>query len=254
MFLDDSPLPTCACSPKPVVPETRAVSDCPLCLGSGRADAVSTAPCRCVTAERDAAAAWAADVLADPGIAVLDCETTGLVGSYAVEITALDADGAVLLDTLVNPQIPIPADATAVHGLTDADVAAAPTFSQILPQLEHALAGRRLVIYHAAFDTGVLSRELDRHHRALHPSETAPSCGSEWHLHCHHVRTATWWQRVRQIDCAMQQYAAFNGEWNPDKGRFARVRLDGGHRARGDCEAVLARLATMAAHLQPERV
>ncbi|MCX5250350.1 3'-5' exonuclease [Streptomyces sp. NBC_00201] len=61
---------------------------------------------------------------------------------------------------------PIPAEATAIHGITDAMVEGAPTFSEILPRLAEALAGRRIVIYNRDYDTGRLLWELHLHHQA----------------------------------------------------------------------------------------
>lgn len=56
----------------------------------------------------------------------LDVETTGLGNNDEVcEITILDAAGATILDTLVRPTQPIPAEATAIHRITDAMVASA---------------------------------------------------------------------------------------------------------------------------------
>ena len=54
---------------------------------------------------------WAQGVLADPATIFLDTETTGL-DAYAelVDIAVVDAAGRVLLDSLVRPRRPIPAD------------------------------------------------------------------------------------------------------------------------------------------------
>ena len=49
--------------------------------------------------------------------AILDTETTGLYDdAEIVEISIIDENGGVLLDTLVKPLKPIPAEATAIHG------------------------------------------------------------------------------------------------------------------------------------------
>lgn len=53
----------------------------------------------------------------------LDTETTGLGSTdEIIEISIIDDDGSTLLETLVKPSQPIPADSTRVHGITDADV------------------------------------------------------------------------------------------------------------------------------------
>ena len=72
-------------------------------------------------------AAWAAAALTDPNLVILDTETTGLYDpARIVDIAVTTAAGDVLLDTLVDPGVPIPPEATAVHGITDADVAGKP--------------------------------------------------------------------------------------------------------------------------------
>jgi hypothetical protein len=123
--------------------------------------------------DRAEASAWAAGVLADPGVVLLDTETTGLSYPRLVEIGVLDINGETLLDTLVNPGSPIPPEATAIHGITDQDVADAPGFGELLPELTRILQGRRVVICNAAFDTRVLATELDYYERDL-----APRCGT----------------------------------------------------------------------------
>ena len=60
---------------------------------------------------------------------VLDTETTGLSETdeiVEIAIIRLD-DGSEVINTLVNPSIPISKEATAIHGITD-DMAAIPTF------------------------------------------------------------------------------------------------------------------------------
>lgn len=51
------------------------------------------------------------------GAAIVDVETTDLEGRVC-EIAIIDTAGRTLLDTLVNPEIPICAEAIAVHGIT----------------------------------------------------------------------------------------------------------------------------------------
>ncbi|KVN19062.1 MULTISPECIES: 3'-5' exonuclease [unclassified Burkholderia] len=103
--------------------------------------------------------AWLA---ADP--LFIDTETTGLdFQAEIVEIAILDRAGAVLLDTLVKPVMPIPADATAIHGITDAHVAGAPGWASVGPQVAELLAGRLWIAHHAAFDERLLLQTSRRH-------------------------------------------------------------------------------------------
>jgi DNA polymerase-3 subunit epsilon/CBS domain-containing protein len=96
----------------------------------------------------------------------LDTETTGLDARTArlVQVAALPLAGGRMrpddrLERLVNPGIPIPAAAVAVHGITDAMVATAPSFNDIAAPLE-AYIGRAIVIgYAVAYDLTVLERE-----------------------------------------------------------------------------------------------
>jgi DNA polymerase-3 subunit epsilon/CBS domain-containing protein len=96
----------------------------------------------------------------------LDTETTGLDARTAriVQVAALPlAGGSVRPDDrferLVNPGVPIPAAAVAVHGITDAKVADAPPFGEIAGLLE-AYIGRAIVIgYAVAYDLAVLEQE-----------------------------------------------------------------------------------------------
>lgn len=195
---------------------------------------------RMLANDRAAATSWAAAALSDPHLAVLDTETTGLLDgpdpAYMVEISILTGDGTVLLDTLINPQMPIPASATAIHGITDAMVVDAPTFSELLPELNHVLGGRRTIIYNQAFDTGILRRELERHYRVRDSSTISkPACPG-----------ADRWMSTLRTECAMKWYAQWVGDWHEHRQTYTWQPLCGGHRARGDCEATLARLRSMA--------
>ena len=85
---------------------------------------------------------------------ILDTETTGLYSpARIVEISCIDREGNVLVDSLVNPGIPIPADASAIHGISDADVADRPSFSDLWPLVWDAVRSADCVlIYNASYD------------------------------------------------------------------------------------------------------
>ena len=82
----------------------------------------------------------------------LDTETTGLNGQRdkIVEIAIVGEQGDVLLNTLVNPGIPIPN--SHIHGITDAMVRSAPSFETLWPQISELMRGSKVVIYNASFD------------------------------------------------------------------------------------------------------
>lgn len=193
--------------------------------------------------------AWAQRILAEPdAYAILDTETTGLgYDSRIVEIAVTTAAGTVLLDTLLNPGSPIPAGATAIHGITDAMVADAPTFSQVLPRLTEALAGRRIVIYNRAYDTGRLRWELHLHHTR----STVDLTKHPRHSDRRHPAAQAWLDAQQWEECAMEQYAAFYGAWHSYWGNYTWRPLGGGHRALGDCQMVITRLEEMAACPNP---
>jgi len=96
------------------------------------------------------------------GYAVFDCETTGTDpnGDEIVEfaLILLDPDGVETeqFNSLVRPSGPIPEDATAIHGISDADVADAPAFAELAGRLLGLLEGRVFVAHNASFDLAML--------------------------------------------------------------------------------------------------
>lgn len=176
--------------------------------------------------------AWARGCLDDDQVVILDTETTGLHDdARIVEITVITGRGDVLLDTLVNPGEPI-GEATDIHGIADAMVADAPAFSEILPRLTEVLDGRRCLIYNAPYDKGRLRHELTLHHRAAgHP---APE------------QAAADWMGAHAFEDVMIPYSDWVGDWNDYWGNYSWQPLNGGHRALGDCRAVVERLREMA--------
>lgn len=94
----------------------------------------------------------------------LDTETTGLDASAEiVEIAVLDKAGAVLLDTLVQPVRPMRDDARAVNGITDAELASAPTWAASDARVKALLAGRLVVAHNADFDRRMLAQTCGLH-------------------------------------------------------------------------------------------
>lgn len=91
-----------------------------------------------------------------------------------VEIAAARLSGgklapdAVLLRRL-RPGEPIPAAATAIHGIDDRAVANAPTFADVASDIAEALAGRVLIGHAVGFDLAVLKREFARAGRSWTP-------------------------------------------------------------------------------------
>lgn len=91
---------------------------------------------------------------------VFDTETTGLDLRGGDRIISLAAcrilNGRLLaldsFDLRVNPGRPIPAQSSAIHGLTDRDVANAPPIEVVLPRFHQYVGQAVLVAHNAAFD------------------------------------------------------------------------------------------------------
>ncbi len=112
-------------------------------------------------------------------IVFFDLETTGVdtANDRIVEISMIKImpDGEEITRTRrLNPEMPIPAEATAVHGITDDDVKDAPTFAQVAKSLAQFIQGCDFGGFNSnRFDLPVLAEEflrvgvdidLKRHH------------------------------------------------------------------------------------------
>jgi len=101
-------------------------------------------------------------------LVALDLETTGLdaVNDRIVEVCCvklLPGGGREVRTRRLNPQMPISAEATAVHGISDADVAAEPTFASVARSLADFLADCDLTGFNIEhFDLPILVREFKR--------------------------------------------------------------------------------------------
>lgn len=102
-------------------------------------------------------------------IVCLDTETTGV----HVEVDRIVQIGVVKINpngsrrkwqSLVNPEIPIPPEATEVHGITDDMVAKAPTFQQLCDRerIHLGFRGCDVLGYNASFDLDFLRSEFNR--------------------------------------------------------------------------------------------
>lgn len=101
-------------------------------------------------------------------IVFFDLETTGIDITHdrIVEISFIKVmpDGTEVERTRrVNPGIPIPAEATAVHGISDEDVKNEPSFKQLARDLANQLTGCDLAGYNSnRFDIPMLDQEFQR--------------------------------------------------------------------------------------------
>ena len=115
-----------------------------------------------------------------------DTETTGLgYADEVIELGVVGPDGQPWLSTLVRPRSGrVPPGATAVHGLTMADLAGAPTFPEVYEQLRVLAGGRRVIAWNAPFDERMVRQSA-----------------SAWGLR----------ERLRGFECAMRAYALARG-------------------------------------------
>lgn len=191
---------------------------CPAC-----ADAEWKAEQRERDAERQAALLELVS-RAIPGHTIyMDTETTGLCGGCGdelLELALVDDAGNVLLDSLVKPERHTEwPEAQAIHGITPADVANAPSLESLLPRLRAVIEGAgTLVIYNAGFDLAFLPD-------SVHPVASGKAL------------------------CAMHAFSLHAGEWDERRQSYRWHKLGaaacaaghqwegGAHRARADALA-----------------
>lgn len=219
----------------------RTCPNCQTAFAHVLTDACPECDRRAVQADRVEATKKARRWLTSERTVILDTETTDLDG-YLVQIAITTITGEVLLDTLVNPHFPISAEAYAVHGISAAEVADAPTFADLCDIILGLLREKRVITYNAAFDRSILYNELCRYAETqLEPHPVEPVA-----LATAHLRASDW-------ACAMHLYAQWVGEWSAKHERYRWHRLPGGdHSAVGDCRATIAVLQRVAASVTGE--
>ncbi len=117
---------------------------------------------------RGTAEEFAADLNWDDiPIAMLDVETTGLesLTDRVIElgiVVGLRGEIVAQGNWMINPGRPISAESTAVHGITDADVADKPAFADVAHEVVKLLSGAVPAAYNAQFDRGFLQAEFGR--------------------------------------------------------------------------------------------
>jgi DNA polymerase-3 subunit epsilon len=171
---------------------------------------------------------------------ILDTETTGLdEHAEIVEIAVIDCTGAVLLDTLVRPAGPIPAEAVEIHGITNEMVAGAPAWADVHRTFCELTEGRPIVVYNAPYDRRVLCQTMRRYGLPVPPELEAAD-------------------EDAQVQCAMLAYAEYWGEWDVKRETWCWQKLSAAatqqgveldapaHRARADCMMTLGVIMAMA--------
>jgi DNA polymerase III subunit epsilon len=89
---------------------------------------------------------------------VLDTETTGLYDSpEPVQISIINQDGLVLLDSFVRPvRHSIWPEAERIHGISPDMVSNAPTLLDLKNSVESSVFGADLIIYNASYDLPIV--------------------------------------------------------------------------------------------------
>lgn len=160
----------------------------------------------------------------------LDTETTGLgFTDEIVEIAIVSFDGSIAFESLVKPYIPIPKEASKLHGILDSKVQNAPRFMHVWAQVEPLLQGKTVGIYNDDFDIKMIRQSL---------------------------RLTTWKPKFVTIDI-MKIFSEYIGEWDSrrlsyryfkldDARNYFRIPIQNSHRAGEDAllaRAVLLRIA-----------
>lgn len=98
---------------------------------------------------------------------VLDTETTGFEpseGHRIIEIGAVELENHLptgkTLQLYINPERDVPAEAIAVHGITNEFLKDKPVFAECYTEFTEFAAGAKLVIHNAQFDLKFLNHEL----------------------------------------------------------------------------------------------
>lgn len=164
----------------------------------------------------------------EASLAVIDFETTGLDPRVdrVLEMGIVCFDDGVLSASnnwLIDPAIPVPQDATAIHGITDEMLADQPRFEQVWSEIRTHLEGRLPVAYNAGFDKRFLLAELERMGETTWGDELPPSMHAdvEW------IDPLVW---VREL---LRERSAKLG----DICAHLEIPLDAAHRAADDAAA-----------------
>jgi DNA polymerase-3 subunit epsilon len=166
---------------------------------------------------------WAKSVLDEfDKWVILDTETTGFFDAEIVQIGIITLLGEVILDSYVKPTIPIPSEASAIHGITDEMVANSPDFPSIYPKIQDALEGKSVIIYNSEFDIATLE-------------------------YCCELSSLSTLELKKRAVCLMKFWAIFYGQWsNYYDGYVWQPLVGGDHTAIGDCQASFKLIELMA--------
>ena len=171
-------------------------------------------------------------------IALVDVETTGRDAGTdrVVELgIAVGRGGEIVAryNWLINPGVPIPDGARAVHGISDDDVKDAPSFGAVAGEIAAALEGRVPGAYNASFDKGFVTAEFARLGQpALSDSVVALRREVEW------IDPLVWAREIHKSE---------RSRTLGDVAERLGITLEKAHRASEDAEAALRVFSALAA-------
>ena len=150
----------------------------------------------------------------------VDTETTGLKNDdEIIEISIIDHAGQTLLETLVRPSRPIPAEATRIHGITNEETRLARPWPIVWNEAKAILNGKVVVFYNADFDLRMIQQSLG-------------------------LYKMPFIKNFQHFDL-LKLYAEYRGEWDSnrrayryqslaDAGRQCNIALPNAHRSTAD--------------------
>ena len=193
------------------------------------------APSEAEIAEAKASAtAWAKQRVSDPRTLIVDVETTGILSkdpdTEICQLSMIDTAGRPVLSMLIQPNRPIPLEASRIHGIEQRDVAHCPPFQVVGDLVAGIMQGRHIVAYNAAFDVHLLTHMLTKYGFEVPDFDTS---------------------------CCMEEYARWCGQWDSRKDdwkwqKLPKLAFGGAHDALVDCSSTLLLMKKMAGDFSDE--
>lgn len=104
--------------------------------------------------------------MSDWRMVAIDTETTGLgVKDRVIQIGAVEVVGRKLgktFEVTIDPLMPIKADSTKIHGMSDKDVSGKPTFEKVFDSFLEFVGKADLIGHNLGFDIRMINREVER--------------------------------------------------------------------------------------------
>jgi DNA polymerase-3 subunit epsilon len=167
----------------------------------------------------------------------IDTETTGRDAQQdrVIEVGCVFVRGGEVFDQkgwLINPGCPIPADASAVHGIFDKDVADSPRFEELADEIFGSMQGYLPLAYNAEFDRNFLRREMSRTGKVQDDESKLPPA----------MRSKVEW--IDPLDWARELQKEHRSRSLGDVCQRLGISLENAHRATDDAAAAGLVMAT----------